>query len=134
MSGQEMIREIRALEISKGDNRIPIIVLSGDPSENEKAKCISDYGADAFLNKPLKLSALQITISEIRETKLQKILNLKLVPKQITIFVIDDDIFCSQIVVKHLYKNGFTNIITAYSGKEVFNLYIYIYIYNVYRP
>ena len=120
MSGQKMIMAIRRFEKASDIKRTPIIVISGDPSENEKVKCLDILGANAFISKPLTFELLQLELIKIDEDSDRPIeCNLQKGAKEILIFVIDDDQFSSKILTKQLENNGLNNYITAFTAYDV---------------
>jgi PAS domain S-box-containing protein len=57
LDGLEAAREIRRLELEKGESAIRIIVLTADVRKEVQDLC-RDAGIDSFLSKPLKMEAL----------------------------------------------------------------------------
>ncbi len=59
MSGQSLIREIRGWETeTHSPRRLPILVLTGEGSPEERVACLGQYGADDYLLKPVKMQEL----------------------------------------------------------------------------
>ena len=128
MSGQEMIKNIRAYEKFNNIKQIPIIILSGEPSELEINHCIDELKANAFMNKPLNINQL---VEKIYQLTLQNIQDLRPEEsKQIgntIILIVDDDLFCAEMTSKIFEKNNL-NSCKAHNISQV-NKYIYIYLY-----
>jgi DNA-binding response OmpR family regulator len=57
MSGQVMISEIRKYEQALSIPATPIIITTGDPSENERLSCLQ-IGANGFLTKPIRMKKM----------------------------------------------------------------------------
>jgi signal transduction histidine kinase/CheY-like chemotaxis protein len=57
MSGQVMISKIRKYEEALKIRATPIIVTTGDPSENERLSCLK-MGANGFLTKPIRMKKI----------------------------------------------------------------------------
>ena len=107
---------------------IPIIVLTGDPSENEKSKCLNILKANTFLVKPI--SILQFNkelrkVIKIEESK-EEYKEAQNESKNL-ILVVEDDKLLSNLMKMFLLDNY--ELIHAYTIKEVSIIYIYIYIY-----
>ena len=137
MTGQNLILSIRKYEKKMHWKETPIIVISGNPSENERAKCLTILGANIFLSKPVTLLMIEKALIELRTRKQSKtnisgrammMEEKKEEDKMLQILVVDDDIFCSQILVRQLIQNEFFDVHASYSGSDVIIIYIYIYI------
>ena len=55
MSGQELIQAIRQHETDNRLSPIPIIVLTGEPSEAERVRCLSQLQASLYYRKPVAI-------------------------------------------------------------------------------
>ncbi len=139
MTGQNLILSIRKYENRMYWKETPIIVISGNPSENERAKCLNILGANIFLSKPVTLLMIEKALIELKTLNRPMMImeEDKEKNKFLQILVIDDDIFCSQIFVRQLLQNGFVDVHASYSGVDVIIfifififIYIYIYIYR----
>ena len=129
MSGQEMITKIRKMEgESKNLGSIPIIILSGEPSEIEINHCIQNLKANAFLNKPINIGKLLELMQNIlgeSESLLPHSSRVSEREEEIKkfVFIVDDDFFSAQMLSKMLENNGFYTL-HAHNISEVFKLYI----------
>jgi response regulator RpfG family c-di-GMP phosphodiesterase len=115
MSGQVMINQIREYENSLNIPKpIGIIVTTGDPSENEKMRCLN-LGANDFLAKPIRMNQLCESMKKLFSGP---IIQKEIEPlSEITILTIDDDTFSSDIIKQFLTKKY--HIIQAYSSQQV---------------
>ena len=132
MSGQNLIMSIRKYEKTSRLEETPIIVISGDPSENEKAKCLQVLGANKFLCKPVTLYMIETALIEILNAQTEheetsEIMQQIVEERKLQILVVDDDIYCSHIFTRQLIDYNYPSFHAVYSGFEV---YIYIYIYT----
>ena len=129
MSGQTMIMEIRQYEqmyiyyIYIYRNRleqplIPIMVLTGDPSENERDKCLNILKANAFLIKPISMLAFNRELRRIMRREDQKEGGDCITERKKLVLVIEDDKLLSNLM--KMFLTDF-DIIQAYSVKEVTN-------------
>lgn len=62
MSGQEVIMAVRNFELEEELASIPIIVVSAESDTGERILCLSKYGANDFLLKPIKLADLLLSL------------------------------------------------------------------------
>ena len=127
MSGQNLIMSIRKYEKAMHLEETPIIVISGDPTENEKAKCLDVLGANKFLSKPVTLYMIEkalIEIFNVDQEESQPIMAF-VEERKLQILVVDDDIYCSHILTKQLIDYNFHSH-AVFSGLEV------LYISNIY--
>ena len=122
LSGQNLIMSIRKYERKRNFRDTPIIVISGNPTENEKVKCMDVLGANYFLSKPVTLHMIQKVLFKIcgRTEKRMEMMIEEEKETNIQILVVDDDIFCAQIFIKQLIQNNFANCHAVYSGLEVY--------------
>ena len=96
---------------------IPIIVLTGDPSENEKKKCLNILKANAFLTKPISMLEFNRELrkifeeEEVKEGERQEIRDIKI------ILVIDDNKLLNNLI--KLFLTDDYEVIQAYSVAEV---------------
>ena len=106
------------------ESKIPIIVLTGDPSENEREKCINILKADAFLVKPVSILQLTSQLRKIFQEPLNKSQTNVLEPKHKKIILIVED----EILLSNLFAHFLTNynVMQAYTVEEVQYIYIYI--------
>ena len=108
--------------------RTPIIVISGNPSEEERAKCLDILGANVFISKPFTIAMLENALLCIRNAKNENLLPFEPIRQgtklnqEFLILLVDDDVFCSQITLKQLKVNGLGNVLCVYSAFEVRNL------------
>ena len=119
MSGQTFIAELRTLERTRKVSKIPIIVLTGEPSENEKNICKNILGVDEYLNKPASFNRLTEAIHRILDRKADQVKNINSeVILNKAILIIDDDKFCS-FLTKQFLSNMNTVIHQAYTLQTV---------------
>ena len=92
-------------------------MLTGDPSESEKNKCLNILKVNSFLNKPISIHQFSVQLRRIfknmdyeEELKESKSNNEKVV------LLIEDDALISNLV-KHFLSNY--EALQAYSIKEV---------------
>ena len=121
MSGQQMLIEIRNFNEKYSKGRVKLIILSGELSETEHNKCLSLYGADDFLQKPIIFEKLTRSINQLFSAPGQKeqIPIVHLMPlNQRKILIVDDD-FVTVSVIKQFLKPLGLAIVHAGSMKEV---------------
>ena len=106
---------------------IPIIVLTGDPSENEKNKCLNILKANAFLTKPISMLEFNRELrkifvkEEVKEGEGIEVKDKKL------ILVVDDNKLLNNLI--KLFLADDYEVIQAYSVAEV-NIFLYTNIFN----
>eukprot|EP01022_Parablepharisma_sp_SALTPOND_P004945 TRINITY_DN121329_c0_g1_i1.p2 TRINITY_DN121329_c0_g1~~TRINITY_DN121329_c0_g1_i1.p2 ORF type:complete len:241 (+),score=23.81 TRINITY_DN121329_c0_g1_i1:2063-2785(+) len=98
MSGQQLILSVRDFEKNKGSYKVPIIVLTAEASSTEKVACLSEYGADAFLLKPSKLSDLVETV--------ERLVTTRRLEKKKFVLLIDDDVISQKLITCFIKKAG----------------------------
>ena len=98
MSGQLFMIEVRKFEKEASRPRVPILVLTAEASPAERVACLSQYGADDYLLKPIKLQDLMNSVEKILTHK-----NRKLTRK---ILLIDDDGTSRRIIAHLIRQNG----------------------------
>ncbi len=97
MSGQEFIIEIRNFEKMACRSPVPIIVLTAESDPEERLLCLSRYGANEYLLKPIRLSDLmQALRRSMSETEKQKIMAL----------VVDDENLAAYYLARVLTDAG----------------------------
>ena len=101
MSGQTFISEIRKLEKGKKRPKIPIIVLTGEPSENERSFCRSLH-VDEYLDKPASFNRITEAIHHALEPRQPTNLNISPTKHKEAVLIIDDDQFCSFLTKQFL--------------------------------
>ncbi len=99
MSGQTLIMEIRKIETDTGRNRTPIMVLTGEAARDERVACLSQYGADDYLLKPIKLQDLMSSVEGLL-IKTQKVRTAK------RVLVIDDDMMSRKLILTLIRQSG----------------------------
>ena len=127
MSGQTLIMEIRKLERRKKSYKIPIIVLTGEPSENEKNICINLLGVEEYLSKPASFNRLTEAIQKILAPGYLSSKRKKTGEQRIAkgILIIDDDQFSSFLTKQFLSGGNNTIVHQAFTLETVFiNIYI----------
>ena len=130
-----MIKKMRVHEESCKLKKTPILVITGDPSENEKLKCLNVLEANGFMNKPIKLCILKENIKKIfgicndmeEEEKLESFLleedhfetNLKN-----EVVIIDNDKLSTGRLVLSLQKKDYT--VTEFFNHQQVSFYYYL--------
>ncbi len=104
MSGQTFIQEVRAFERARSGNRgtlrpVPIVVMTAEAAMEEKRLCLTQYGANAFLLKPVKLRDLISSLAKVHSAGNRQ-------KRQKGILVLDDDVVGSRFLVSVLSKAG----------------------------
>ncbi len=99
MSGQAFIVAIRKFEHEKERSPVPILVLSAESSTEEKRLCMTQYGADQFLLKPVKLRDLVSALAVMHSGKGRRVLSRR-------ILVVDDDVIGAQFMSTVLTRGG----------------------------
>ena len=120
MSGKEMIAEIRQHEKGNDLPCIKIIVITGEPTENERNMCIYTFAANDFLIKPISFDQLSNSIGNVFlqspnpscDSKALRECSRKL------ILIVDDDPYSSFITKQCLEVLNYP-ILQSYSIKEV---------------
>jgi signal transduction histidine kinase/response regulator RpfG family c-di-GMP phosphodiesterase len=119
MSGKAMIAKIRKFEKTNNLDPVPILVVTGDPSDKEKFECLNVLEVNAFMNKPIKLNALLTNIRKAlysaelaspgrRNQEERKSFNLEeSVKLEREILFIDDDYLSSNVLSRLLQKNNY---------------------------
>eukprot|EP01022_Parablepharisma_sp_SALTPOND_P011854 TRINITY_DN150_c0_g1_i1.p2 TRINITY_DN150_c0_g1~~TRINITY_DN150_c0_g1_i1.p2 ORF type:complete len:308 (+),score=44.57 TRINITY_DN150_c0_g1_i1:1974-2897(+) len=95
MSGQQFILKLRENEERHRLGRIPVLVLTGEAAPGEKIACLSQYGVDEFLLKPVKLHYLLSTIEKLLAGRADKRIK--------NVLLIDDDAM-SQKLISNIIK------------------------------
>ncbi len=95
MSGQTFILELRRLEREAGTPSVPIIVVTGENSPDEKRLCLTEYGANEFLIKPIKQKELLEAIVRSRTHSSQP-------PRAKRLLLIDDEAVSLQVLATFL--------------------------------
>eukprot|EP01022_Parablepharisma_sp_SALTPOND_P004416 TRINITY_DN120242_c1_g1_i1.p1 TRINITY_DN120242_c1_g1~~TRINITY_DN120242_c1_g1_i1.p1 ORF type:complete len:714 (+),score=38.57 TRINITY_DN120242_c1_g1_i1:550-2691(+) len=99
MSGQSLITEIRKYEKEQAKRKVPIIVLTGETSPNQKMLCLGQYGADEYLLKPIALNNLMEAIEKcVQKTMQEKIVR--------NILIVEDDPVGRSIIGTLIKQNG----------------------------
>ncbi len=119
MNGKKMIQKIRNFEKESGRNPTPIIVISGDPSENEKANLLK-VGANMFMSKPIRAIELISNISKLTKNVEKEELKEEEEIKEVlpSILMIEDDVISSNLFNKFFQKKGIW-VYQAYTLSEV---------------
>ncbi len=125
MSGQEMIEQIRKYE--EPYSQLPIIVITGEPTELEKEKCFN-LGVNDYLNKPIRLDQLKQCLINVLSQKIsntdfleeEKMVSNREEEKkehnfegknlENWILLIDDDPFSSGIIQNFMSNEGIKTI------------------------
>ena len=103
MSGQTLVMEIRKLERKRKASKIPIIVLTGEPSENEKSICLNILGVDEYLSKPASFNRLTESIHSVFDMAIINKRKQSKVHRDLKgILIVDDDQLCSFLTKQFL--------------------------------
>ncbi len=100
MSGQDLIREVRKCEKGNELQQLPIIVLTGEAAITERASCLSMYGANEYLLKPVKLVDLMQSVEKLlthRGTAAGR-------PKNV--LLVEDEILSQRLIAKLISQSG----------------------------
>ncbi len=98
MSGQSLVIETRKLESELRLPRVPIIILTGEASCTEKADCLTQYGADEYLLKPIKLCDLLDCVSRLVSQRRAK--------SSRNVLIIDDEVLGQKLLSAIIRRNG----------------------------
>jgi len=105
MNGHELCKEIRNMEAQSGSRRqIPVIIITGNCSEEERLKSMDPLGdvrATCFYRKPFTFKDCKLAI--------RILLNANKVndSRDYRVLIVDDDPFNVSIADKYFTKNGF---------------------------
>ena len=144
MSGQSMILKIKELEgeyiyksyihiyiyysFLRSKPNIPIIVLAGDPSENERKRCLNILKVNSFLNKPVSIHQFTVQLRKIFDTsENEEEVKYPDSQRRNYILIVEDDTLLNNLV-KHFLSDF--EVLQAYSVKEVSQN---VYFNNIYR-
>ena len=106
-------------------SRIPIIVLTGDPSENERKNCLNILKVNSFLNKPVSIHQFTVELRKIfKNSDNEEEIKRAETGRKKVILIIEDDTLLNNLV-KHFLSDY--EVIQAYSVKDVTKLF-FIYI------
>lgn len=97
MSGCELIQKIRAYEQITNKPHIPIIVLSGESDPEERTICLSNYGANEYLLKPVQINELMDALYRV---------TLKSHSRKQDILIVDDDSLSSYCLARVFTEAG----------------------------
>ncbi len=103
MSGQTFVQEIRRFERQLGGRRVPIIVITAEAAIEEKRLCLTQYGANEFLLKPVKLRELMFALVRMHVSADQ---GKQKHEKKKSILIVDDDTVGSRFLSTMLTKAG----------------------------
>jgi CheY-like chemotaxis protein len=98
MSGQTFIAEIRKYEKENNLPPVPIIVLTGESDKREKLDCLTKYGANEYLLKPIKLNELMQAVSRLIAKDIKKFNR--------NILIVDDEDISADLMSKLLTSQG----------------------------
>lgn len=99
MSGQTFISELRRHERAAKRRPVPIVVVTAENSVEEKRLCLSQYGANEYLLKPIKQVQL---LEAIARSRVAQQLRHK------HIFLVEDDVISAQVLSTFLRRAGHT--------------------------
>jgi response regulator RpfG family c-di-GMP phosphodiesterase len=91
-------------------------VTTGDPSENEQMRCLN-LGANEFLTKPVRMRQLG---ESLKKLFMQSNSEVQEEIFDLTVLIIDDDMFSSDIMKRYLINKY--HILQASTYEEVFIL------------
>ena len=115
MSGQQFIMEVRRLEHLTGRRAVPIIVLTGESDPEERMLCLTKYGANEYLLKPIPLSDLMQSLYRVFQS---------LPVRKLNILLVDDEPMSSFFMSKVLSGQGHITILCT-TVKEVLLVLFY---------
>jgi len=119
MDGFTACREIRKHEARlKVKKPLPIIVVTGNCTEQERFECMDSTGgirATCFCRKPFTFKDCKIALQAIMRKKRSSSLH------KIKVLVVDDDIFNTTLLQEFLNKNGII-CDTCHNGKEAMEM------------
>ncbi len=106
MSGQTFIQEIRRFEREHvgGRRKVPVVVMTAESAPEERRLCLTQYGADEFLLKPVKLRDLVMALARIHTTSPAGHSTSATKPKRI--LIVDDDTVGSKFMLITLTRAG----------------------------
>ena len=110
MTGQAFILEVRKFEMINNKPRVPIIVVTAESSIEEKKACLTRYGANEYLIKPIKCQDLIAAIA--------RVFTVDAPSKKRNILIIDDDALSARFLLTVLADDGHTCIV-SHSVREV---------------
>ncbi len=116
MSGQTFIQEIRKFEREKfGGPKVPIVVMTAEAAVDEKRLCLTQYGANDYLLKPVKLRELISALVRVHTSADQERARHK------QVLIVDDDAVGSRFVAVTLSKAGHRcrQALTVREGREM---------------
>ena len=116
MSGQQFITEIRRFECISGRKAVPIIVLTAESDPEERLLCLSKYGANEYLIKPIPLVELMQSLYKAMHS---------IAAKGLSILIVDDEPMASFLMSKILTGQGHKTTIRA-SIEEVLICSLYV--------
>lgn len=116
MSGQTFITEVRKCEreLFHGSAPVRILVVSAESSAEERRQCLSHYGADEFLLKPVKLQELVAALARTHNKD-------KPVAISKRALIVEDDVIGSQFLFTMLTRAGH-KCKQAFSVKEALDM------------
>ncbi len=104
MSGQAFIAELRRFERDAGiASPIPILVMTAENSGEEKRLCLTQYGANDFLLKPVKLRDLIVALAKFHSQN-SGTRNARIRRKRV--LIIDDEVVGSKFMAAILADEG----------------------------
>ncbi len=113
MSGQSFITEVRKFEReTKIAHAVPILVMTAENSGEEKRLCLTQYGANDFLLKPVKLRDLIESLIKLHNRDREKSRQRKK-----RVLIVDDDVISSKFTATVLERDGHV-CVNAFSVDE----------------
>ena len=59
MTGVEFVKEVRVLEKGKGNDPMPLVMVTSEKTMGKVQEALDDAGADGFISKPFTVEELQ---------------------------------------------------------------------------
>ena len=119
MSGQVMISEIRKYEQALSIPATPIIITTGDPSENERLSCLQ-IGANEFLTKPIRRKKIVTLMKKVLASDVDRNRNGNY-KEDVIIMIVDEDGESSNWT-KRFLENYFCIQCFSYEEVDLFSL------------
>lgn len=115
MSGQTFITEIRKHEKERNLSPVPIIILTAESDKTQKINCLTIYGANEYLIKPIKLKDLMQTVTRLigKDKQIRSAKNIMIVE--------DEEI--SAKILSHMLSSQGHKLVVCNSIANVFSRY-----------
>ncbi len=103
MSGQTFIQEVRKFERGANIPPVPIVVMSAEAAMEERRLCLTQYGANEYLLKPVKLRELVGALVRANSSGDQ---SAKSRGRKKRVLIVDDDVIGSRFTLATLERAG----------------------------